>query len=45
MAKVASDLGLHASLSPQKTVVRLGVVHVTALPKMASAAAPATASP
>jgi len=44
-AKIASDLGLHATLSPQKTVVRLGVVHVTALPKIASAADSTAGSP
>ena len=44
-AKIAADIGLHATLSPQKTVIRLGVVHVTGLPRIASAADPATGSP
>ena len=44
-AKIAAELGMHATLSPQKTVVRLGVVHVTALPKIASAASSALGAP
>jgi hypothetical protein len=44
-ARIATELGMHATLSPQKTVVRLGVVHVTALPKIASAAASTAANP
>jgi hypothetical protein len=36
-AKILPDLGLHASISAQKTVVRLGVVQVAALPKIAAA--------
>jgi hypothetical protein len=44
-ARIATELGVHATLSPQKTVVRLGVVHVTALPKIASVAGSTAATP
>jgi len=37
-AKIASDLGLRATVAPDKTVVRLGAVHVTAAPAIAAAA-------
>ncbi|HEX6661542.1 MAG TPA: hypothetical protein VF067_06715 [Sphingomicrobium sp.] len=42
-AKIIADLGLHATVTAEKTVVRLGAVHVTPAPSIASAeAAPAT---
>jgi hypothetical protein len=39
-ARIVAELGLSATLTPEKTVVRLGAVHVTAAPVIASAAAP-----
>ena len=38
-AKIATDLNIRAEVTPAKPVVRLGVVHVTSLPALASAAA------
>jgi len=43
-AKILADLGLHATITADKTVVRLGAVHVTATPAIASAGE-AAASP
>src|SRR6185369_9063145 len=40
-AKIIADLGLHATVTAEKTVVRLGAVHVTATPAIASAGASA----
>jgi hypothetical protein len=40
-AKIIADLGLHARVTAEKTVVRLGAVHVTATPAIASADASA----
>jgi hypothetical protein len=42
-AKIIANLGLHATVTAEKTVVRLGAVHVTTTPTIASAeASPAT---
>ncbi len=38
--KIIADLGLHATVTAEKTVVRLGAVHVTPTPAIASAEAP-----
>jgi hypothetical protein len=43
-ARILADLGLHATITADKTVVRLGAVHVTATPAIASAGE-AAASP
>jgi len=42
-ARILADLGLHASISADKTVVRLGVVHVTPTPAIAAAGDPVAA--
>ncbi|MFL6734625.1 MAG: hypothetical protein ACJ8EY_08010, partial [Sphingomicrobium sp.] len=39
-AKVAAELGLHAVVTAEKSVVRLGAVHVTPTPAIASADGP-----
>jgi hypothetical protein len=39
-AKILAELGLHATITADKTVVRLGVVHVTPTPALAAAGNP-----
>jgi hypothetical protein len=43
-AKIIADLGAQATVTPERSVVRLGAIHVTAIPAVASAAA-ASATP
>ena len=38
-AKIAADLNIRAEVTPATPVVRIGVVHVTSLPALASTAA------
>ena len=42
IAKVAGDLGLQVSVSPEKSVLRLGAIHVALAPAIASATPPTT---